>query len=92
MNPNCPICRGIGWVCENHPEKPWDPELGCICGAGAPCKCNATGGVDEPDVIQVIVDDEPKRRHSCMLASHIATPPTTKDRALKRLEIGLAEF
>jgi hypothetical protein len=37
MNPNCPICRGIGWVCENHPEKPWDLELGCVCGAGAPC-------------------------------------------------------
>jgi hypothetical protein len=48
MNPNCPICRGIGWVCENHPEKPWDLELGCVCGAGAPCKCNETDGVDEP--------------------------------------------
>ena len=20
MNPKCPICRGIGWVCENHPD------------------------------------------------------------------------
>jgi hypothetical protein len=47
MNPNCPICRGIGWVCENHPEKPWDSELGCVCGAGAPCKRNETDGVDE---------------------------------------------
>ena len=61
MNPNCPICRGIGWVCENHSEKPWDPELGCVCGAGAPCKCNETDGVDEPDVSQVIGEDEPKR-------------------------------
>ena len=57
MNPNCPICRGIGWVCENHPEKPWDPELGCVCGAGAPCKCNETDGVDEPDVSQVIGEE-----------------------------------
>ena len=23
MNENCPICRGIGWVCENHPDKPY---------------------------------------------------------------------
>ena len=61
MNPNCLICRGIGWVCEKHPEKPWDPELGCVCGAGAPCKCNETDGVDEPDVSQVIGEDEPKR-------------------------------
>lgn len=57
MNPNCPICRGIGWVCENHPEKPWDLELGCVCGAGAPCKCNETDGVHEPDVSQVIGEE-----------------------------------
>src|SRR5437762_215983 len=48
--PNCQICRAIGWVCENHPDKAWDAELGCVCGAGVPCKCNETDGVDEPDV------------------------------------------
>ena len=40
MNANCPICRGIGWVCENHPDKPYDDELGCTCGDGIPCACN----------------------------------------------------
>jgi hypothetical protein len=28
---------------------------------GAPCKCNETDGVNEPDVSQVIGEDEPKR-------------------------------
>jgi hypothetical protein len=49
-NPNCPICHGIGWVCENHPEKAWDKE-GCTCGAGMPCKCNSG---EEPDISQLI--------------------------------------
>jgi hypothetical protein len=35
---NCPICFGIGWVCENHPDRAWD-EKGCQCGAGMPCEC-----------------------------------------------------
>ena len=26
-NPKCPICFGIGWVCENHPDKPWTVSL-----------------------------------------------------------------
>lgn len=30
----CPICHGIRWVCENHPDKAWDKKLGCECGAG----------------------------------------------------------
>jgi hypothetical protein len=38
----CKICKDLGWVCENHPDKTWD-ELngGCECGAGMPCKCNS---------------------------------------------------
>jgi hypothetical protein len=39
-------------------DRAWD-ELGCTCGAGEPCKCNETGGVDEPDVGQVIIEDGP---------------------------------
>jgi hypothetical protein len=30
-NPKCPNCHGIGWVCENHPDKPWDDEIGRTC-------------------------------------------------------------
>lgn len=40
-NVECPICRGEGWVCENHPNKVWGAgyENGCECGAGMPCRC-----------------------------------------------------
>ena len=43
MAPICNRCDDTGWVCENHPDKPWDKTLphGCECGAGAPCPtCN----------------------------------------------------
>lgn len=44
----CPTCLGERWVCENHPNKPWN-ENGCECGAGAPClDCNPTTGRDDP--------------------------------------------
>jgi hypothetical protein len=46
-NEDCPICSGVRWVCENHPDKPWNDELACTCGAGLPCECN-TG--EEPDI------------------------------------------
>jgi len=29
INPECPICFGMGWVCESHPDRVWDNELGC---------------------------------------------------------------
>ena len=44
----CPTCRGVRWVCENHPDRPWrssnDFSLdACGCGAGIPCHCNRGG-------------------------------------------------
>jgi hypothetical protein len=57
---DCPICFGIGWVCENHPDRAWDKQLGCDCGAGMPCKCNSD---EEPDVRQGIVDEQNVVRH-----------------------------
>lgn len=36
----CKTCSDEGWVCENHPDKPWRTD-GCECGAGMPCAdCN----------------------------------------------------
>jgi hypothetical protein len=49
------MCCGIGWVCENHPDRAWDQELGCVCGAGMPCKCNE---VEQPDISQIIESEE----------------------------------
>jgi hypothetical protein len=45
MNPKCPICFGIGWVCEAHPDRAWDGELGCTSGAGEPCQCRRTASM-----------------------------------------------
>jgi hypothetical protein len=43
---DCPVCKGIGRICENHTNVPWDDEIGCTCGAGRPCECNSG---DEPE-------------------------------------------
>ena len=56
----CSVCDGTGWVCENHPDRPWrgpSPGAdGCECGAGMPCEhCNPCGGIDEPPAISTIV-------------------------------------
>jgi hypothetical protein len=58
MDKNCPVCFGIGWVCENHPDGAWHEELGCMCGAGMQCKCNSG---EELDVSQVLVDEDATR-------------------------------
>lgn len=41
----CETCHGCGWVCENHPDRPWEGisahHRACGCGAGQPCgDCN----------------------------------------------------
>ena len=43
---DCDVCKGSaepGWVCEDHPGRPWQ-HAGCG-GAGAPCACNPRGAV-----------------------------------------------
>jgi len=44
---DCKICGGLGWVCENHPEKAWadmidgrNTATACACGAGMLCACH----------------------------------------------------
>jgi hypothetical protein len=61
IDPDCSICFGIGWVCENHPNRAWDEEKGCQCGAGMPCDCQRANGLEEPDVSHVITDEVPRR-------------------------------
>jgi len=53
---DCPVCHGLGWVCENHPKLSWD-EKGCECGAGMPCKCQRPS-LEEPDTSTVISRSE----------------------------------
>jgi len=43
-NVECPKCHGEGWVCEDHPDLPWEGFIAlpdcCSCGAaGMPCRC-----------------------------------------------------
>lgn len=39
----CHQCDDCGWVCEAHPELPWQGDNACTCGAaGLPCpRCNS---------------------------------------------------
>ena len=54
MDQDCPHCRGLGWVCENHPRMAWsDDAEGCQCGAGMPCDCQGEE-VEEPVIIEII--------------------------------------
>ena len=46
----CAVCEDCGWVCEAHPDRPFEGEHACTCsGAGAPCpQCNASDDGTEP--------------------------------------------
>src|SRR4051812_8223099 len=49
----CMRCQGARWVCENHPDRPFDKTLpnGCDCGAGEPCAdCNGSTESDTPNL------------------------------------------
>jgi hypothetical protein len=59
----CPQCEDGGWVCEEHPGRPWQGEHACTCGApGMPCpRCNtpAEGQTPRmPDGFQTEFDKE----------------------------------
>ena len=46
----CIPCDDTGWVCENHPDQPWEGPHACTCGgAGAPCRrCNPATAIEPP--------------------------------------------
>jgi hypothetical protein len=46
----CALCEDTGWVCENHPDRPWEGKRACTCGgAGDPCpRCHASDGDSAP--------------------------------------------
>jgi hypothetical protein len=45
----CLVCESTGWVCENHPDMPWDGPRACRCGgAGMPCLICNPSSLDEP--------------------------------------------
>jgi hypothetical protein len=46
----CALCEDSGWVCEDHPKRPWEGPHACGCGgAGMACPvCNAPGDGEAP--------------------------------------------
>jgi hypothetical protein len=55
----CPVCEDTGWVCENHPDQPWQGPHGCTCGsAGAPCACNRSMRAEPPRLPKGFEPDE----------------------------------
>src|ERR1700761_8881721 len=43
----CSLCDDSGWVCESHPQEPWDGSHACGCGgSGTPCQLQADRGLD----------------------------------------------
>jgi hypothetical protein len=65
INPNCPICHGLGWVCENHPHLAWTNEpSGWECGPGMKCECQRSAdinaGIEKPELSAVLVSDDVK--------------------------------
>ncbi len=52
----CKICKGEGWVCEDHADKSWGEGNWCCGGAGMPCVCNKTPlarGIGDSSVIRL---------------------------------------
>lgn len=50
----CTSCDDTGWICETHPNKPWNGPKACGCGAaGMPCIiCNGDG--EKPNMSRVL--------------------------------------
>ena len=45
---SCVSCAECGWVCQDHPDSPWEHDN---CGApGVPCACNPRGKVNWQEV------------------------------------------
>jgi hypothetical protein len=48
MKRNCKNCLGIGWVCENYPDKAWSDELGASAGRGCPALVTERRAIKSP--------------------------------------------
>ncbi len=82
----------IGWVCENHPDRPWQGPRACPCGAaGAPCPdCNTTDdtseGIEEPRLPFTSDDEKGPHRAGRPNGSAEDQGPLTIDRMLYAFE------
>jgi hypothetical protein len=70
----CSICKGTGWVCENHRDRSW-PDV-CECGPGAPCVCNIHGFEEASDAklaLLMIIAMQLVQRLTCFANEHKLT-------------------
>jgi hypothetical protein len=60
----CLVWEGCGWVCESHPERPWEGEHACTCGgAGMPCpKLQPCGRADGTEAARGFQDAGGQKR------------------------------
>jgi hypothetical protein len=56
IDKNCKLCKGAGWVCENHLDVPWVNGNECCGGAGAPCVCNPDGELPDGFIVYSAVE------------------------------------
>lgn len=62
----CKACDDGFWVCENHPDRPWDGTSkaanACGCGAGMPCllcnPCDDENPPKDPPNFKIIHDKD----------------------------------
>jgi hypothetical protein len=62
----CIPCEDSGWVCEKHPQRPWQGAHACRCGSGVgmPCpKCNPSDRDNPPRLPSGFTDDDDATRH-----------------------------
>jgi hypothetical protein len=60
----CHRCEDTGWVCEEHPERPWEGPHACPCGAaGMPYPdCIPSDGLTPRQLPAGFIDNERMRR------------------------------
>jgi hypothetical protein len=52
----CQTCKGEGWVCEAHQDRPWYDGQTCCGEPGIPCKCNPERAM--PPGMRIVWDSE----------------------------------
>ena len=64
----CTLCEDSGWICEEHPGRPWgDGPHACPCGAaGMPCpRCNQRAEGQAPATAAGEVQDQASLNDPC---------------------------
>ena len=50
----CETCDNTGWVCEAHPDRPWNGPNACGCGGAGMACIISNGDGEKPDMSRVM--------------------------------------